>query len=171
MPLTPPLLPADTEGMPVETEGAFGFLLHDVARLLRGNFNRRVQALGLTQAQCRVLLHLSRNEGIQQVALAEILEVQPVTLARLLDKLQTANLIEPRRDPQDRRAFCLWLTASANPLLAQIWALAAETRAEAIRGLGDAERARFFATLQTMKENLLRVESGQSPVTDPEDAV
>lgn len=99
---TPPLLPA-------ETEGAFGFLLHYVARLLRGNFNRRVQALGLTQAQCRVLLHLSRNEGIQQVALAEILEVQPVTLARLLDKLQAAGLIERRRDGQDRRAFCLWL--------------------------------------------------------------
>src|SRR6478735_5773964 len=136
--------------LPVEPEGAFGFLLHDVARLLRRNFNRRVQALGLTQAQCRVILHLSRNEGIQQVALAEILEVQPITLARLLDKLQAAGLIERRRDPSDGRAFCLSLTASAHPLLEQIWTLAAETRAIAIAGLGENERMQFFATLQSM---------------------
>lgn len=154
---------------PAEPEGAFGFLLHDVARLLRRNFNRRVQALGLTQAQCRVILHLSRNEGIQQVALAEILEVQPITLVRLLDKLQAAGLVERRRDPSDRRAFCLSLTASAYPLLEQIWALAAETRAESVRGLSEADLAGFFATLHTMKDNLLRTESGQPPVADPEE--
>ena len=155
-------------GLPSEPEGAFGFLLHDVARLLRGNFNRRVQSLGLTQAQCRVILHLSRNEGIQQVALAEILEVQPITLARLLDKLQAAGLIERRRDLSDRRAFCLSLTASAHPLLEQIWSLAAETRATAISGMNDIQLAQFFAALHTMKENLLKVESGQLPATDLE---
>jgi MarR family transcriptional regulator for hemolysin len=142
-----------------EPEGSFGFLMHDVARLLRVNFNRRVQLLGLTQAQCRVILHLSRNEGIQQVALAEILEVQPVTLARLLDKLEAASLIERRRDPSDRRAFCLFLTASAHPLREQIWALGAEVRDEAVRGLDEQTRAQFITTLQTMKENLLRIES------------
>lgn len=154
---------------PAEPEGAFGFLLHDVARLLRGHFNRQVQALGLTQAQCRVILHLSRNEGIQQVALAEILEVQPITLARLLDKLQAAGLVERQRDPSDRRAFRLYLTASAHPLLAQIWSLAAATRAESVRGLSEADLARFFAILHTMKENLLRVESGLPPVTETEE--
>lgn len=153
---------------PAEPEGAFGFLLHDVARLLRGNFNRRVQVLGLTQAQCRVILHLSRNEGIQQVALAEILEVQPITLARLLDKLQAAGLIERRRDPSDRRAFCLSLTASAHPLLEQIWSLAAETRSAAINGLDESQLTQFFSTLHAMKENLLKVESGQPIATDPE---
>ena len=153
---------------PPEPEGAFGFLLHDVARLLRGNFNRRVQVLGLTQAQCRVILHLSRNEGIQQVALAEILEVQPITLARLLDKLEAAGLVERRRDPSDRRAFCLSLTASAHPLLEQIWSLAGETRAAAINGLGEAQLTQFFATLHTMKENLLKVESSELPVIDLE---
>ncbi len=155
-----------------EPEGTFGFLLHDVARLLRRNFNRRVQALGLTQAQCRVILHLSRNEGIQQVALAEILEVQPITLARLLDKLEAASLIERRRDPADRRAFCLYLRDSARPLLEKIWALAAETRAEAINGMSDAALTRFFATLQTLKDNLLTAESHasatSSPAEDPE---
>ena len=162
-------MPPATPKPPTEPEGAFGFLLHDVARLLRRNFNRRVQALGLTQAQCRVILHLSRNEGIQQVALAEILEVQPITLVRLLDKLQAAGLVERRRDEKDRRAFCLWLTASAHPLLEQIWTLAAETRAGAVAGLGEAELTRFFATLQTMKDNLLRIESGQPSPTDAEE--
>lgn len=165
---------ATTPNLSTEPEGSFGFLLHDVARLLRGNFNRRVQQLGLTQAQCRVILHLSRNEGIQQVALAEILEIQPVTLARLLDKLEAANLIERRRDPSDRRAFCLFLTASAHPLREQIWALGAVVRDEAVQGLDEQARAQFIATLQTMKENLLRVESGASaeqasPETDAED--
>ncbi len=151
---------------PSEPEGAFGFLLHDVARLLRRNFNRRVQALGLTQAQCRVLLHLSRNEGIQQVALADILDVQPITLARLLDKLEAAGLVERQRDPKDRRAFCLYLTTSADAFLAQIWELAADTRAVAIAGLGERQLAAFFGTLQVMKDNLLKAETELPPVVD-----
>src|SRR5690349_13364961 len=114
--------------IPSESEGAFGFLLHDIARLMRKNFNHRVQSLGLTQAQYRVILHLSRCEGIQQVALAEILDVQPITLARLLDKLEIAQMIERRRDPGDRRAFCLYLTPSAYPLLETILELAKQTR-------------------------------------------
>lgn len=142
----------------LEPEGAFGFLLHDVARLLRRHFNRRVQALGLTQAQCRVILHLARNEGIQQVALADILEVKPITLARQLDKLEAAGWVERRRDPSDRRAFCLSLTASAHPMLDQIWALATESRAMAVDGLDKQTLAQFVVTLQTMKENLLRDE-------------
>lgn len=158
--------PAGLPQWSAEPEGAFGFLLHDVARLLRRNFNHRVQALGLTQAQCRVIIHLSRNEGIQQVALADILEVQPITLARLLDKLEAAALIERRRDPADRRAFRLYLCATAHPLLEKIWALAAETRAEGVVGLTDAALSQFFVTLQTMKENLLRAESETLPVTE-----
>ena len=139
-----------------EHDGGFGFLLQDVARLLRAHFNRRVQALGLTQAQCRVVLRLARHEGIQQVALAEILEVQPITLARLLDKLQAAGWVERRRDPTDRRAFCLYLTAHAYAQLEPIWALGRETRAVAIAGLGEAQLASFITTLQAMKDNLLR---------------
>jgi MarR family transcriptional regulator for hemolysin len=141
--------------LPNETEGAFGFLIHDIARLMRKNFNRRVQSLGLTQAQYRVILHLSRCEGIQQVALAEILEIQPITLARLLDKLEATNLIERRRDPEDRRAFCLYLTTSAYPLLETILQLATQTRADAIGQLTGDELAAFSITLKTLKENLL----------------
>lgn len=151
-----------------ELEGSFGFLLHDVARLIRRHFNRRVQVLGLTQAQCRVLLHLSRNESIQQVALAEILEVQPMTLARQLDKLEASGLIERRRDTTDRRAFCLFLTASAYPLLEQIWALAAESREAAVGHLPPEVMTQFISTLQTMKDNLLRVEIDVLGIVDSE---
>jgi len=150
---------ANKPRIPSETEGAFGFLLHDIARLMRKNFNHRVQTLGLTQAQYRVILHLSRCEGIQQVALAEILEIQPITLARLLDKLEAANMIERRRDPNDRRAFCLYLTASAYPLLETILQLAAQTRIDATGALTTRELSSFFTTLKTMKENLLKADN------------
>jgi len=155
--------------IPGETEGSFGFLLHDIARLMRKNFNRRVQELGLTQAQYRVILHLSRCEGIQQVALADILEIQPITLARLLDKLEAANMIERRRDPKDRRAFCLYLTPSAYPLLETILQFAAQTRADAAGALTSKELIPFFTTLTTLKENLLKADTALAPHTETSD--
>src|SRR5436190_20361761 len=94
-----------------------GFLLHDVARLLRTRFDQRARALGLTRAQWSVLAHLSRQEGLNQSALADVLEVEPITLARLLDRLEAARLVERRPDPADRRARLLYLTAPARPLL------------------------------------------------------
>ena len=97
-----------------------GFLVHEVARLMRRSFDRRVQSLGLTQAQWRALVHLSRCEGMNQAALAEILEIQPITLTRLLDKLQQSGWIERRQDQADRRMFRLYLTELAKPLLAEL---------------------------------------------------
>jgi DNA-binding MarR family transcriptional regulator len=152
-----------------EHDGGFGFLLQDVARLLRAHFNRRVQVLGLTQAQCRVVLRLAHHEGIQQVALAEILEIQPITLARLLDKLQAAGWVERRRDPNDRRAFCLYLTAQAYAQLKPIWALGSETRAAAIAGLDDAQLTGLTSTLQAMKDNLLREVTTPTPTATRKD--
>jgi DNA-binding MarR family transcriptional regulator len=152
--------------IPGTSEGAFGFLLHDIAGLMRKNFNQRVQHLGLTQAQYRVILHLSRCEGLQQVALAERLEIQPITLARLLDKLEAAKMVERRRDPKDRRAFCLYLTPAAYPLLQKILKLAQQTRVDAVGSLTQKELTEFFNTLTAMKENLLRVDAG-SPASHP----
>lgn len=93
-----------------------GFVLNDVARLMRKRFEQRARAasLGLTRAQAAVLANLARQEGINQVSLAQILELEPITLARLLDRLQAASLIERRPDPKDRRAHLLYLT---NPLI------------------------------------------------------
>jgi len=133
-----------------------GFVLNDVARLMRKRFEQRARAasLGLTRAQAAVLAHLARQEGIKQVRLAQILELEPITLARLLDRLQAARLIERRPDPKDRRAHLLYLTESAYPLLDRIFALAAEVRADALGGIPEADRALLLDMLIAMKANL-----------------
>jgi MarR family transcriptional regulator for hemolysin len=135
-----------------------GVLLIDVARLLRRNFNRRAQALGLTQPQWQALARISQNQGMNQACLADMLEVQPITLARLIDRLEAAGWVERRPDPADRRAQRLYPTVKAEPLLDDMRALAAETREEALQGLGDAERRRLIAALKTIKGNLVRAE-------------
>ena len=90
-----------------------GFILNDTARLLRKRFEQRARHLGLTRAQWQVLSYLARNEGIQQSALAEILEVEPITLGRILDRLEAAGLIQRRRHAADRRIWRLHLAAAS----------------------------------------------------------
>jgi len=142
-----------------DSEQSIGFLLNDVARLLRRNFNRRAQALGLSQAQSRVLAYLSRQQGANQVTLADGMDIQPMTLGRLIDGLEKAGLVVRRPDPRDRRAVQLFLTEAAQPLLARMWELAAETRAEALAGVSDAALAGLFETLSGMKRRLLDAEA------------
>src|SRR5260221_13840095 len=103
-------------------ERALGLVLHDVARVLRKRFEQRARAaaLPLTRSQWSVLAHLSRQEGINQAALAQILEIEPITLVRLLDRLQAAGLVERRPDPTDRRARVLVLTPAPPPPLQRI---------------------------------------------------
>lgn len=145
--------------MPTSDPGqGIGFLLSDVARLMRRNFDRRVQALGLTQAQWRALTNLTRCEGCNQAKLAEALEVKPITLARLIDRLQANGWVERRPDPADRRAVRLYLTPKAQPLIEQLWALGADTRAAAFAGVDDATCTLLVSTLQAMKDNLLQAE-------------
>ena len=95
---------------PEELKRSFGFLIGDVSRLLRKSFDRHARTIGLTRAQWRVLAHLSRNEGVKQSELADILEINPITLARLLERLGTDNCVERRMDPTDKRARRLFLT-------------------------------------------------------------
>ncbi|MGZ2425698.1 DNA-binding MarR family transcriptional regulator [Rhizobium laguerreae] len=92
-----------------------GFLLHDVARLLRKRFEQRAKCLGLTRSQWQTLAYLSNNEGIHQGGLAEILEVEPITLVRILDKLAERGLIERRQHPTDRRIWMLYMRDEAHP--------------------------------------------------------
>jgi MarR family transcriptional regulator for hemolysin len=141
-----------------QTQDTFGFLIHDVARLLRKNFNRRVQSFGLTQEQCRVILHLSRNEGMRQVDLAELLEIKPITLARLLDKLQENGLIERRSSPEDRRAFRLYLTTEAHAVLETILAIGAATRVDANKHISRADLDKLYSILSRLKTNLINAE-------------
>ena len=136
-----------------DPDGNVGFLLHDVSRLLRMRFDRRARALGLTRAQWRVLAHLAPRQGINQSSLAEILEVENITLGRHIDRLEDTDWVVRRRDPGDRRAWRLFLTAQARPVLDQMEVLAAETQEEAMTGLSDGERDRLLKLLLSMKRN------------------
>jgi MarR family transcriptional regulator for hemolysin len=131
-----------------------GFLLNDAARLMRKDFERRTRSLGLTRAQWQTLFHLQRNEGCNQVTLADLLEVEPITLARVIDKLEASGLVERRPDPSDRRARLLFLGERAHPLLEQLRALGAETREIALAGISDEERTQLMTLLTKMRANL-----------------
>ncbi len=131
-----------------------GFLLHDVSRLLRMRFDRRARALGLTRAQWRVLAHLAPRQGINQSSLAEILEVESITLGRHIDRLEDTDWVVRRRDPGDRRAWRLFLTDKSRPVLDRMEVLAAETQGEAMAGLSDDERDRLLKLLLSMKRNM-----------------
>jgi len=132
----------------------FGFLLHDTARLLRRDFERRSKGTGLTRAQWAVLAYIARNEGSNQSALADMLEIEPITLVRLLDKLEAAGLVERRPDPNDRRVRRLHLTEATGPLLEQLQGLAAEARETALAGLTDGERQQLTDLLMKVRGNL-----------------
>src|SRR5258708_26721134 len=136
-------------------ERNFGFLLHDVARLMRKRFEQNARGLERTGSQCWVLAHLARHEGIQQSGLAEILEVEPITLTRILDRLEEAELVERRAHPKDRRIRLLHLTPKAHPLLGEIFTIGAATRRGALEGAAEADRDQLFAILSAMKGNLL----------------
>ncbi|MCG2586388.1 MarR family winged helix-turn-helix transcriptional regulator [Massilia sp. TS11] len=133
---------------------SFGFLLSNVARLMRGAFERELEGSKLTLAQARALVYVSRNEGVRQVALAELLEVQPMTLARLLDQLAAAGLIERRADPADRRAFRIFLTRAADPSLDIIARASAAIHARALDGLSGADAQALMRALETVHSNL-----------------
>lgn len=130
-------------------------LLHDAARLMRRDFNRRAQRLGLTQAQWQALALLSHNEGINQAAMSELLEVQPISLARLIDRLEANGWVERRAHPSDRRAVSLYLTDKVEPILTEMGKLVEETQAEALHGLDGDECDELVQTLGKIKQNLL----------------
>lgn len=136
------------------TAPSLGFLLNDSARLLRRRFDQKARHLGLTRAQWQVLAHLARHEGIRQVALADLLEIEPITLCRLVDRMEEGGWIERRADPDDRRARLLFMTAKAWPMIADMRALAEEIYAEALAGLAPEDRAGLIRTLEHMRANL-----------------
>lgn len=132
-----------------------GFLLHDVARLLRRRFEQNARGSGLTRSQWQVLAYLAQNEGINQTGLADLLEVEPVTLGRIVDKLEMQGLVERQPDTADRRAWILRLTSAARPVLTQVRYLGDMTRGEALAGISEADTERLLITLQKLKVNLI----------------
>ena len=131
-----------------------GFLLHEVARLLRKRFEQISRESGLTRSQWQALAYLAQNEGINQNGLAELLDVEPITLSRILDRLQACDLIERHPDPSDRRIRILRLAPKARVKLFQARELGEIARKEALAGLSEAEGLRLLETLKVLKFNL-----------------
>jgi DNA-binding MarR family transcriptional regulator len=141
---------------------SLGFLLGDVSRLIRRQFDLRAEELGLTRAQWRVLAQLRRREGINQSALAELLEIEPITLVRHIDRLVAKGLVERRPDPNDRRAWKLHLADDVQPVLDRLRQLSEETRNEALAGIPHEQREQLIDNLLAMKANLTAMEYAEA---------
>jgi MarR family transcriptional regulator, transcriptional regulator for hemolysin len=135
----------------------FGFILNDVARLLRTYADYKAAQFGITRAQWAVLVRLERSEGLNQTELADMLDLQPITLTRLLDKLSDSGLIERRPDPGDRRAKRLFLTPAARPLLKRLAGLGEETMTSTLAGIEPESIEKMVSQLALVKENLRRL--------------
>ncbi len=143
-------------------ERNFGFSLHDVARLLRTTYDRRVRDLGLTRSQWWVLTHLFRKDGVTQSELAEILELEKPSLGRLLDRLESKGWVRRMEDPEDRRAKRVFLTDAAQTPMRIMRDIAAGVREDALSGLSTAEQDCFVDALLTIKSNLMSQVNGAS---------
>jgi MarR family transcriptional regulator for hemolysin len=140
----------------------FGFLLKEVSRRYVLRFEVRAREISLNLPQAKALVRLENNEGVSQARLAELAEVDPMTMVRMLDRMESDGLLERRPHPADRRARCLYLTAKAKPILAAIWRLSEETRAEVFAGVGKTERDVFMSVLERIDDNISRLEGRTS---------
>jgi len=136
---------------------SLGSLANDVVRLMNRTFDERVGHIGLTRAQWKALLHLTRREGMTQSELSEILEVRPPSLARLVDRLEASGWLERRADPQDRRTNRLYLTDRIEPTLKAVHRMASQIDGEALAGFTRAEAAELSRLLRKAKRNLAGV--------------
>jgi MarR family transcriptional regulator for hemolysin len=129
------------------------FEIGETAHALRKAFDRHAVGLGVTRAQWKVLFRLTRMPGLRQVELADMLDVEPITLCRIVDRLEEAGLVERSRDPEDRRAWRLHVTARAQPLIEKLQAVGAELVAEAFAGIDPKDIELTRRVLARMREN------------------
>src|SRR5476651_2712868 len=130
------------------------FTIMDVARMLKTYADQRARQFGISRAQWAVLVRIDRTEGLKQSELAEILDLQPISLTRLLDRLAANGLIERRADPNDRRANRLFLTPAARPMLEQLAELGGDMMATVLEGLDAKSNERLLRDLVLVKDNL-----------------
>ncbi len=145
---------------PLTREIAFNLM--DVARMMRTYADQRARQFGISRAQWGVLVRLDRQEGLKQSELAEILDLQPISLTRLLDRLAENGLIERRPDPNDRRANRLYLKPAARPLLDKLSKLGADLMREVMAGIDAQANERMRHDLERMKDNLRDAINGYS---------
>ncbi len=141
-----------------------GVLLTQVSRLLRRSFDERARAIGVSRPQWQMLTNLVRNPGIHQAGLAELLEVEPITAARMIDRLEDAGLVERRADPADRRTWRVHPTEKGKSLLEALQPSARETLEEALDGIPPAEQERLLKLLCQVRTNLSRRAAAEEPV-------
>jgi MarR family transcriptional regulator for hemolysin len=144
----------------------FLFTLGEVFRLIRVYADKEAARYGITRAQWAVLAKVERSEGLKQTELAELLEMQPITLTRLIDKLCDAGWIERRGDESDRRVNRLYLKKAARPLLGKLAGLRSELTATALEGINPTDAHRMLTQLESIKENVrnaIQAPAGESP--------
>ena len=134
-----------------------GFLLHDTSRLMRRRFiqKAREDSLPLNRSEASLMRHVAREQGINQVTLAAQLDIEPVTVARLIDRLEADGLVERRPDPNDRRVWTVWLTRSADAMLERIEQIVLAVRQEALGGLSAEQQAVLTELLVSVRGNLV----------------
>ena len=139
-------------------------LLHQDSWLYWNRFEQRARALDLTLPECEVLLHLATHEGVSQVRLAKLTAIEPMTLVRTLNRLESRERLERRHDPSDRRARYIYLKAAGKLLVDEIWSLLDLTRQEAFTGIPKKHAALIVSVLGRMQRNLASLQSPPDPV-------
>ena len=129
------------------------FEIGETAHALRKAFDRRAVGMGVTRAQWKLLFRLERNPGLRQIELADMLDIEPITLSRIVDRLEEAGLVERVADPADRRAWRLHVTAKAQPLIEKLRAVADEMISEAFAGIDPKDIAITRDVLRRVREN------------------
>ncbi len=148
--------------MEEDFDSNIGFLVHDVARLMRTMYDRRMAPLGLTRSQWWVLNHLYFHEGISQTEFAAVLDIEKATVGRLLDRLEAKGWVTRKSDKQDKRTKRVYLTEQVQPTLQIMRDMAAVTRDEAVRSLSKTERKQLRNMLQRMRDDLSEMTSPAS---------
>ena len=147
----------------VKTEDiSFGYLLNDVTLLFRKHFDRRAVKFGLTRAQWRATKMLYHREGLRQTELAESLEMEPIAVGRVIDRLQAAGFVERRPDPKDRRAWRLYTTDQARGVINDMEVIARGLRKDVTRGISSEELQHALAVIGRIKDNLLELDASDN---------
>jgi MarR family transcriptional regulator, transcriptional regulator for hemolysin len=146
---------------------SFGYLLSDVTLLFRKHFDRRAVKFGLTRAQWRATKMLYHREGLRQTELAEFLEMEPIAVGRVIDRLQAAGFVERRHDPKDRRAWRLHTTEQARVIVDDMELIARDLRKDATVGIDYDELEQALAVINRIKENLLALDQASPDAATP----
>ena len=137
------------------------FEIGETAHAMRRAFDRRASALGVTRAQWKVLFRLTRTPGLRQVELADMLDVEPITLSRIIDRLEEAGHVERVADPADRRAWRLRVTEKAKPIVAKLRALGRELVDDAFEGIEREDLERVSQVLERVRDNVAAGQRGK----------